>query len=175
MSDNKVLKPSKDLFSPDVLSAYRLDVDTTERRVFRDNVHKVLSDVLFGVPGIYLSKGYRGRAFLYSFWARNPYRRDVRLYRLAHHGVQDLFVFNPALDLLCPEDQADFRATVKQTQEAWITFCQGQDPWQPFDSARQGPVFVFYDGGHSHEVSTIQWAFGPETMKGYDAILNQAN
>lgn len=136
----------------------------------------LLGHVLFNFPTYLLAEklaksSIAPRTWLYHYEARNPYpashSRDM-----AHHGVNDLFLFNVAPDQI-PEEHVDsWNGASEQTQLSWIEFINGEEPWSPLDrnSDETGPVFVFAGGEESREYKAISGALGDHLAEKWFAM-----
>jgi carboxylesterase type B len=121
---------------------------------------ELLGHCMFNIPTIYaalvtsesLPRG-QGSVWLYHYAVKNLYPAS-HAGQAAHHGVNDMVLFNVAPDSIAEELRESWRASVRQTQDIWLTFVNGDSPWDPVrpgasvhDSEGAGPVFVFHDGG----------------------------
>lgn len=101
-----------------------------------------------------------GKVWLYHYEARNPYpashSRDM-----AHHGVNDLLLFNVAPEKIPTEHREAWDSAVEQTQLSWILFVNGENPWEPISDAQNlGPMFTFRDGVQSSEAKVATEGLG---------------
>ncbi|KAL2062347.1 hypothetical protein VTL71DRAFT_6613 [Oculimacula yallundae] len=147
-----------------------------------DEFGHLLGNSLFDVTALYVSLSRQrtspaGRVWFYMYDLANKYPGNSS-YGKAHHGVNDLFVFNVARDMIPTKDRASWDAGVVQTQRSWILFVNGEDPWSPLRANVSidqvpsfGPVFLFADHGTSRELGTLKEAIGTKQTQQYDAIL----
>ncbi|KAH8691540.1 Alpha/Beta hydrolase protein [Talaromyces proteolyticus] len=174
VASNGMMENMKNFLTSDVLQAYNIDPPSSDRSSSHDSFMDLAGDLGFRVPPYYTVLHSAARSYFFDFQAVNPYPGAKQNYRKAHHGVHDLFVFNAAPDLVPLEDQPNWNATATHVQEAWISFCNGQVPWTPFDKTVGGPVYVFADGDKSGEVRDLEAALGNEKARRWKALLAQA-
>lgn len=137
---------------------------------------ELLGHVLFNFPTYLLAERLAEstlapKTWLYHYEARNPYpashSRDM-----AHHGVNDLLLFNIAPDQIPDEHLEAWDGATEQTQLSWIQFVNGDDPWNPLrkGSSEIGPVFVFADGKDSREHESLHDALGGHLADGWSKM-----
>lgn len=171
-----MLQDPANFLSPENLKTYKLDSKSSDRSSYVDsNALDLATDIMFRCPPYYNAKKSASRTLLFDFQAVNPYPGARWNYRKAHHGANDLFVFNPAPDLVSAEDRRNWDDTVARVQETWITFCYGELPWKPFDKTIDGPVYLFADSGQSREAQNLVDALGQETASQWATVLAQAS
>lgn len=165
-----------------VLDSYGLGDSTATPSQRVDRWRHLLGHVLFDIPSVYtalLSQRCRarGRVWLYYYAMTNPYP-NAQAYRKAHHGVNDLLLFDAAPELIPHQDQGSWNASVEQTQKSWIEFVNGESPWVPLRAessahvpSKIGPVFKFADDGRSQLYNTLEHCLGYELSRQYEAIL----
>lgn len=142
-----------------------------------------LGNLIFDVPSLYLAldrqkKGRTGRIWLFRYGMVNTYVGN-HSYGKAHHGVNDLFLFNVAPEMIPKADQESWNAGVLQTQRSWIEFVNGEDPWAPVRpessvaaATELGPIFLFEDHGKSRVCQTLIESVGSELAIQYQSILS---
>ncbi|PVH87101.1 alpha/beta-hydrolase [Cadophora sp. DSE1049] len=147
-----------------------------------EGISSLLGNILFDFPTLYLpiatyKSGNSSRVWLYRYSITNTYPAS-HSYRKAHHGVNDLFVFNPAPEMIPEEDRASWDAGVLQTQRSWIEFANGENPWTPVrressvnSVSTLGPIFHFADHGKSREFDTLQECVAEDLVKRYNSLL----
>ncbi|KAJ0420343.1 Alpha/Beta hydrolase protein [Aspergillus carlsbadensis] len=148
---------------------------------------ELLGHCIFNIPTIQsalvtsesLPSG-QGRVWLYHYAVKNLYPAS-HAGQAAHHGVNDMVLFNVAPDSIAEELRESWRASVLQTQDVWLTFVNGDSPWDPVrpgasikDSEEAGPVFVFQDGGMGTQYTSLRDALGSVTAKKYASVLGAA-
>lgn len=137
---------------------------------------QLLTDVVFRFPPLYIartaSRAERTRkVYLYEFRAPNPYAPGTMWHGRANHGVNDLFVFNPAEDLVGDNVRPGFVTAVKTVQEKWLDFIHGNSPWTACnDTGRPGTCFIFDDGEKCHEAASLVEAVGKEKSDQWESI-----
>ena len=177
LTPNGLLKESASFPTPAILAAYKIDTNPTtpeNSKRSHDAVAEMLADVAFRVPAVYTALKYPGSAFLYDFQATNPFPGVPKSFRKANHGINDLYVFNVAVDQIPTQSLADWNTAARQVQDMWVRFCYGEKPWGPFDPARKGPVFTFADGAKGGEQECVGSAVGEATWQKWQAILDLA-
>lgn len=135
----------------------------------------LLGHVAFNFPSYFLAERLSqskeaSKVWLFNYEAKNPYpashSRDM-----AHHGVNDLLLFNVAPDRIPEENLEDWIGAVEQTQRSWIEFVNGESPWSPVEPKdRLGPVFIFRDGRGSAEVQDIREGAWTKMADQWDAM-----
>jgi carboxylesterase type B len=148
--------------APAVAESYGLDGEHSPSNSFA-NWADLIADITWRTPPLHVAstmKEHRERIGLenappilvYEIAATNPYRDSPPTYKRANHAINDVMLFNPAEDQVPPEHLNDWKGAVGQIQGAWLNFCYGEAPWEPFDGVKGpdadgfGPVFVFQDG-----------------------------
>ncbi|KAH6684930.1 Alpha/Beta hydrolase protein, partial [Plectosphaerella plurivora] len=176
--------------APPVAESYGLDRDQSPSNAFA-NWADLMADITFRVPPLQVAsamKDYRDRIGLsdappilvYEIRATNPYRDSPATYRRANHGANDVMLFNPAEDQVPPEHLSDWKGAVGQVQAAWLDFCCGRTPWEPFDGVEGtesdgfGPVFVFQDGPRGKLCRSLAEIDGYQTAVRWRALLEVA-
>ena len=134
----------------------------------------LLGHVLFNFPTYLLAERISEsrsahRIWLYHFDAKNPYPASHSP-DMAHHGVNDLLVFNIAADQIPADRRKDWSGAVSHTQRCWIDFVNGKSPWSAFNSSSKGPIFVFADGDGSQEYESMDQALGSKTAERWSAM-----
>ncbi|KAH7403273.1 Alpha/Beta hydrolase protein [Cadophora sp. MPI-SDFR-AT-0126] len=170
-----------DQFS-NVFKAYNVQEIMASPSKHIEGISSLLGNILFDFPTLYLpiatyKSGSSSRIWLYRYSITNTYPAS-HSYRKAHHGVNDLLLFNPAPEMIPEEDRASWGAGVLQTQRSWIEFANGESPWTPvrrdlsLDSVSNlGPIFHFADHGKSREFDTLRECVGEYLVKRYNSIL----
>ena len=185
-SNNCIKTPSFPLDNADLMKSYGMQelVQSGIEKPHLDLVQHsaswaaLLGHVLFNFPTYLLaerlSKESRSsKVWLYHYEARNPYpashSRDM-----AHHGVNDLLLFNPGQDQIPAEHLEAWIGAVEQTQRSWIEFVNGESPWSPVrgDLSTLGPLFKFEDGQGSAEHDTLEAAIGQPAASQWEAMKN---
>ena len=165
-----------------VLKVYDLQDAIKSPSKHIDGIASLLGNILFDFPTLYLPlamyrSGSPSRVWLYRYSITNTYTAN-HSYRKAHHGVNDLLLFNPAPEMIPEVDRASWDAGVLQTQRSWIEFANGESPWKPVrhdsvvDSiSTLGPIFHFADHGKSREFDTLRECVGEDLAKRYNSVL----
>lgn len=135
----------------------------------------LLGHVLFNFPTYLLAERLSqtdgaSKVWLYHYEAQNPYpashSRDM-----AHHGVNDLFLFNVAPDQIPEEHLEAWTGSAEQTQRSWVEFINGESPWSPVDDAKVlGPVFKFDAGQSSAQYNSLEAAIGEPSASQWEAM-----
>ena len=165
-----------------VLEAYRLQDVIKSPSKHIGGIASLLGNILFDFPTLYLplamyKSGSSSQVWLYRYSITNTYPAS-HSYRKAHHGVNDLLLFNPAPEMIPEVDRASWDAGVLQTQRSWIEFANGESPWTrvrhdvAVDSVSTlGPIFHFADHGKSREFNTLRECVGEDLAERYNAVL----
>lgn len=168
-------------FQP-ILKAYHLEENLTSPSTHLDNFCHLLGNIMFDVPSLYLALSYqksrsKGRVWLYYYSITNQYPAS-HAYGRAHHGVNDLLLFNSAPDMIPREDRESWDKSVAQTQRSWIEFVNGDEPWCAVrrdasvrDVLGMGPIYKFEDQGKSSEFGKLKDCVGEELARQYDSLL----
>lgn len=163
----------------EVVSRYRLENAVTNPSKAAPQWAQLLTDILFWIPTLRVAVGAPGAnarsIFLYIFDAVNPFPGTSSC-GVANHGVNDLYLFNVAQDLVPAGSLEEFKRGVATVQRAWIDFCHGEKPWAPVrrertEVARRGPIMSFNnaEGGTSYD--SIEEAVGKEWARQWSAVL----
>ncbi|KAG5759945.1 hypothetical protein H9Q72_011931 [Fusarium xylarioides] len=144
---------------PEVAQAYNLIREKSCSDSFED-LAGLMADVAFRTPPIYsaavikkhqIAHGHTSHVLLYEIQATNPYKNWSLGYKRANHGINDIFLFNPAEDQVPAEHLENWVSTVGQIRAAWLDFCYGKMPWAPFEWSEDidslGGIYVVPDGG----------------------------
>lgn len=171
---------------PSILKSYGL---TKTLQTPSQDIHgwnHLVGSLMFNIAAIYTALSIQRnepacRVWLFEYANTNTYLNN-HSYRTAHHGVNDLFLFNPAPDQIPFDDQDSWNAGVQQTQRSWIEFVNGESPWQPLrresraeNPAAIGPVFHFEDYGSSRVYETLKDCIGIELTEQYESVLKASN
>ncbi|KAF5540165.1 triacylglycerol lipase V precursor [Fusarium mexicanum] len=168
---------------PEVAHAYNLSREKSSLDSFED-LAGLMADAAFRTPPIYsaaviqkhqIAHGHASHVLLYEIQATNPYKNWSLGYKRANHGINDLFLFNPAEDQVPAEHLESWVSTVGQIRAAWLDFCYGKMPWTPFqwsgDIESLGGIYVFPDGGKSRLCKTLDEVDGKATATRWRALL----
>jgi len=134
------------------------------------------ADIVFRFPPLYIARtapkiGSARKVYLYEFKAPNPYAPGSMWHGRANHGANDLFVFNPAEDLVGDDFKPGFAGAVKAVQDKWLDFIHGLSPWTAYNAVeRGGTCFVFDDGETSHEAASLVETVGKEKSEQWEII-----
>ncbi|EXK24392.1 hypothetical protein FOMG_18875 [Fusarium oxysporum f. sp. melonis 26406] len=170
---------------PDVLQSY--DISSAVERPSNNLKHwsRLIGNLLFDITSVYTATtfdkhGGDARVWLYRYDATNTYPKS-HSYRVAHHGVNDLFLFNVAPEHIPLEDQPSWNATVERTQRVWIDFANGESPWTPWrhESSVEtigaaGPIYTFADNGQSRLYDTMEECVGSKVAQQYQSLLRSS-
>ena len=97
--------------------------------------HDMLSNALATHEGANRRKIYR-----YSFGLTNPFFGSPISFVTGHHFVEILFIFLTLLDRY-PTHRNNWAARqAQETARRWITFANGQEPWDPYVIPRNGHI-----------------------------------
>ncbi len=196
-TDENILRKSKDIFAgnglfmnqsltfpsshPAVVQAYGLE-DALEQpsRAWRSWA-ELMADCTFGAAQIYSAMQQRkhhpnSKVLLYDFQANNPFMEADFFYGRSNHGINDLYMFNVAEDLVPEKHLKAWKQTVKHLQKAFIQFCHGISPWSPApmdgaDVQSFGPIGIFMDGGDQRIARTLQDGPAPGTAKRWSELI----
>ncbi|KAF5600656.1 triacylglycerol lipase V precursor [Fusarium pseudoanthophilum] len=167
----------------EVAQAYNLTREKSCLDSFED-LAGLMADVAFRTPPIYsagvikkhqIAHGHASPVLLYEIQATNPYKNWSLGYKRANHGINDIFLFNPAEDQVPAEHLENWVSTVGQVRAAWLDFCYGKMPWAPFgwpeDVDSLGGIYVFPDGGDGRLCKTLDEVDGTATATRWRALL----
>lgn len=169
---------------PAVLDAYGVTTTVNSPSLDISGWSKLLGHCIFNVPNLHSAlvtsqelPGGQGRVWLYHHAVGNLYP-GCHVAGAAHHGVTDPVLFNVAPDLIDERSRESWIASVHQTQDAWITFINGDSPWDPLrpgasvrDGEAAGPVFVFKNEGRGGQYKDLRDGLGAVTARRYASVL----
>ncbi|KAG4261328.1 hypothetical protein FPRO03_11879 [Fusarium proliferatum] len=168
---------------PEIAKAYNLSRGKSCVDSFED-LAGLMADVTFRTPPIYsaavikkhqITHGNASHVLLYEIQATNPFKNWSLGYKKANHGINDIFLFNPAEDQVPAEHLKIWVSTVGQIRAAWLDFCYGKMPWAPFqwpdDVESLGGIYVFPDGGEGRLCKTLDEVDGTATATRWRALL----
>ncbi|RKL27242.1 hypothetical protein BFJ72_g13269 [Fusarium proliferatum] len=168
---------------PEIAKAYNLSRGKSCVDSFED-LAGLMADVAFRTPPIYsaavikkhqITHGNASHVLLYEIQATNPFMNWSLGYKKANHGINDIFLFNPAEDQVPAEHLEIWVSTVGQIRAAWLDFCYGKMPWAPFqwpdDVESLGGIYVFPDGGEGRLCKTLDEVDGTATATRWRALL----
>ena len=172
---------------PSVLRAYSLEDSPKSPGKQWQSWAQLLADCTFGVPAVYSAIAHlkthpTSKVLLYDFQATNPYEELPFFTGKANHGVNDLYLFNVAEDLVPRTRRANWKASVAGVQAVWISLCHGEMPWKPLeeiggkvlDLKQVGPVMVFRDGVQGDVADMLEEALTPGFAGRWTAVLGAA-
>lgn len=168
---------TNDLFSAVVLEAYGIQNTIETPSKDRDTWAEFVADMIFRIPPYLIGLKTQGKTFLYEFQSTNPYPGWKLGYGKANHAISDLFLFNPAGDLVEKKHQGEYSGAVQQLQRDWISFCYGQLDWEPFkanDMDKLGPVYTFANHGAGGKFDTLEAAIGKNIVDRWRTVLGVA-
>jgi carboxylesterase type B len=123
----------------------------------------------------------RGGIWLYHLTVTCPYPAS-HAPKKAHHGINDLILFNNAADQVPQDLRVSWDAAVEKVRSSWIEFVNGGSPWDPLQPKTtlgtvedMGPVFVFADRRESRVYDRLDDALGKELMGKWGAVLQCCN
>lgn len=170
---------------PSVIQAYGIE-DALQQpgRAWRSWA-QLVTDCAFGIAAVYSAVAHSRRCptsnvLLYDFQATNPFEKSPHFHGKANHGINDLYLFNVAEDLVPKRYLEDWRGAVAQVQSVWIDICHQKLPWGRFnvsidenlDLKKMGPVFVFSNGGKKDVKETLEDAISPGFPEKWSTVLN---
>ncbi|KAF5231643.1 hypothetical protein FANTH_13310 [Fusarium anthophilum] len=168
---------------PEVAQAYNLRREKSCLDSF-ENLAGLMADVAFRTPPLYsaavikkhqIAHGHASHVLLYEIQATNPYKNWSLGYKRANHGINDIFLFDPAEDQVAAEHLENWVSTVGQVRAAWLDFCYGKMPWAPFQWSENidslGGIYVFPDGGEGRLCKTLDEVDGNATATRWRALL----
>lgn len=134
---------------------------------------KLLGQCVFNILNVHSAlltsqslSGGEGKVWLYHHAVGNLYS-GCHVPGVAHHGVNDPDLFNMAPDTIEEAPRVSWMASVRQTQDAWITFINGDSPWDPVrpgtsvrDGEEAGSIYVFKDGGLGAQYDNLHEGLG---------------
>jgi hypothetical protein len=172
---------TNDLYEPSILDAYNLTNTLTTPTQNREGWADYLADVIFRIPPFLLglhptTKTQTTR--LFEFAATNPYKGWAPGYNRANHSATDIFLLNPAADLVEDQHRDEFDGAVAQLQREWIAFCYGAYPGQAFEAGnteRMGPVRVIGNYGRGRDLERLADVVGEEMVTRWRAVLAMAD
>ncbi|KAJ9604172.1 hypothetical protein H2200_011006 [Cladophialophora chaetospira] len=168
------VKPES-VLSPPILQTYNIadTVDTPSKQL--SAWAEFVAELLFRIPPLHVALNHAGsKLYLYDFQATNPFSGLGLGYKKANHAISDIFLFDPAGDLVEEKHRAEYGGGVRHLQEEWIKFCYGRLDWEPFDAADQprlGPVYTFKNNGKGKKHEKMSDVVGPETLRRWKAVL----
>ena len=133
----------------------------------------LLADVAFRIPGLHIATHHPANVLIYEIRCKNPYSLWSWSFGRANHAVNDLFLFDVAPDLV-PEDLQEAHAgNVSQIRAAWLDFCYGKLPWEPFRASSEalGPLHVFEHGDKGRDCETLEQAMGGIMAQRWRSII----
>nr|RBQ86131.1 hypothetical protein FVER53263_12978 [Fusarium verticillioides] len=167
----------------EVAQAYNLTREKSCLDSFED-LAGLMADVAFRTPPIYsagvikkhqIAHDHSSHVLLYEIQATNPYKNWPLGYKRANHGINDIFLFNPAEDQVPAEHLENWVSTVGQIRAAWLDFCYGKAPWAPFEWSEDveslGGIYVFPDSGEGRLCKTLDEVDGTATATRWRALL----
>ncbi|KAF3407333.1 Lipase 1 [Talaromyces pinophilus] len=169
---------------PAVLDAYGLTDTVNSPSGDLSGWSKLLGQCVFNISNVHSAlftsqslPGGEGKVWLYHHAVGNLYS-GCHVPGVAHHGVNDPVLFNVAPDTIEEASRESWMASVRQTQDAWITFINGESPWDPLrsgtsvrDGEEAGPIYVFRDGGLGAQYDNLHGGLGPVTARRYAGVL----
>ncbi|KAF5681419.1 triacylglycerol lipase V [Fusarium denticulatum] len=168
---------------PEIAQAYNLSREKTCLDSFED-LAGLMADMAFRTPPLYsaavikkhqIAHGHASHVLLYEIQATNPYKNWSLGYKRANHGINDIFLFNPAEDQVPEEHLENWASTVGQIRAAWLDFCYGKMPWAPFEWKEDVDslvgIYVFPDGGKGRLCKTLDEVDGSATATRWRALL----
>jgi hypothetical protein len=176
MTSNGLLKMHKEM-PTSILEAYGITPTLAAHPTQDpDAWAHLLADCIFRIPSMYTARTNRSKGnkiLLYEFCATNPYPGQSSWYGKANHGVNDLFIFNPAPDKIPEEHKAEFQEASAEAQRCWLEFCHGRMPWPQANRVERGqePIYVFENGNASHLAHGLAEALGEEAAVRFEAVL----
>ena len=179
MTSNGLLKTHKEM-PTSILEAYGITPTLAAHPTQDpDAWANLLADCIFRIPSMYTARTDQSRGrkiLLYEFCATNPYPGQSSWYCKANHGVNDLFIFNPAFDKVPEEHKADFQGASAEAQRCWLEFCHGKMPWPQANGIERGhePIYVFENGAGSRLAYGLAEAVGKQTAARFEAVLSKA-
>lgn len=170
---------------PSVIQAYGIENALQQPSKAWRSWAQLVTDCAFRIAAVYSAVAHcrnspASTVLLYDFQATNPYEKSPHFHGKANHGINDLYLFNVAEDLVPERYLQDWRGTVAQVQSVWIDFCHGKLPWGRFkvssdgklDLKTMGPVFVFSNGGGKGVEETLEEALSPGFPEKWNAVLD---
>lgn len=162
-------------FPPEsIAKAYGLENTRKTPSVAYKTWSELMADMAFRVSALHVALAHRSSdVFVYTIEATNPYPKWATSFGRANHAINDLFVFNAAEDQVPDELREGYTGAVKQMRSAWLDFCHGIKPWQPFnrDNDTLGPIFTFQNGPTGRLGRTLEEAVGEQKAARLRAIL----
>lgn len=162
-------------YSHTLLSAYGLStsVDMPSGRL--DRWAEYLADLLFRIPPYLIALNHSGsKVFVYDFQGTNPFPGWELGYGKANHAISDIFLFNPAGDLVERKHHKEYDGAVRQLQAAWIKFCYGILDWEPFnveDSQDLGPIHTIANESLGRKYKTLRELVREDILQRWKAVL----
>jgi hypothetical protein len=158
------------LSHPAILSAYSLSPPTLPSHA------QLTADLAFRLPPLYLAlhSPPPSQTLVYEIQATSPFpHAPVSSYGKAHHGINDLFLFDVASDMVPLKHWRAWEGAVKQIQAVWLDFCSGRLPWEPVRRGLggRGPIYVFGECGAGVQKETLGEAVGSRDEKRWLALL----
>lgn len=167
------------LFSNKILQAYGIEDTVETPSKDRDTWAEFVADLIFRIPPYLIGLTHTGsKTYLYEFAATNPYPEWPLGYGKANHALSDIFLFNPAEDLVGAKHREEYSGAVQQLQREWIDFCYGDLTWTPFPPGNSneglGPVYSFANCGAGGESASLAQVVGDEVVERWKTVLEVA-
>jgi hypothetical protein len=168
---------TSDLYDPSILGAYNLTNTLTTPTQNREGWAEYLADVIFRIPPFLLGLHPTTKTqttHVFEFTATNPYKGWPPGYKRANHSATDIFLLNPAADLVEDQHRHEFDGAVAQLQRQWISFCYGAYPGRAFEAGnaeRMGRVRVIGNYGGGGDVDRLGVVLGEEMVARWRAVL----
>ncbi|KAK7181170.1 para-nitrobenzyl esterase [Paraphaeosphaeria sporulosa] len=133
----------------------------------------ILADIAFRIPGLHIAAHHPADVLVYEIQCKNPYPLWNWSFGRANHAVNDLFLFDVAPDLVSGDLQDAHAGNVAQIRAAWLDFCYGKLPWEPYRMGGDelGPMHVFDHGTKGRDGQTLEQAIGETLARKWRAIL----
>ncbi|ORX98297.1 Alpha/Beta hydrolase protein [Clohesyomyces aquaticus] len=173
-SNGMILSPSTfPTVYPSVISAYNITtaIATPSSQMFE--WADFMADLAFRIPPLHIAAHHPANVLVYEIRCKNPYPLWSWSFGRANHAVNDLFLFDPAPDLVPEELRRDHDGNVRQIRAAWLDFCYGKLPWKQVrkEGETLGPVHIFENGAMGRDPETLEEAMGEETAGRWRVVL----
>ncbi|SPO04566.1 related to triacylglycerol lipase V precursor [Cephalotrichum gorgonifer] len=194
LPDDEMLQAARDVFSangmlsearsfphghPGIAAAYGIENALDQPSANTEGWAALIADVAFRIAPVYVaaaSKRHRAGGspiLVYEIAATNPFSKWAWGYRKANHGINDAMLFDVAGDQVPAEHRDEWRPAAAALQDAWLDFCYGRRPWEPFAAGEKlGPVYRFENGSRGTLCWSLEELVGEKVAKRWRALLN---
>ncbi|KAH8901175.1 alpha/beta-hydrolase [Thozetella sp. PMI_491] len=130
----------------ELLDAYRIPIEETpDMSCVWIQMSMFLGDMIFSAEYDALARaaaasGNHRNVYRYSFALSNPFPGSGHSFVVGHHFVDILFVFLTLVDRYPTRRNHWLERQACETARRWILFANGEEPWSPFFTPRDGSI-----------------------------------